>query len=504
MYIIYIRRTLMIQLKNIEVLKSKENFHYIAWEALPPDESVPPLAPEDDPDNYEYRVFWSNNILYGYNSLKDDNGNDIVIGSDNLQLGVTHMRKHFNFNNVYYYCIAAFYKNDSSLGIKSDPVYYGMFSDGVHVQIKHAEDTLYDMYYGEPGLIIKRKPFGLECPDCWSPERQQRTKSKCGKCQDTGKVTGYYKPIATQMSFDSDPVKSDVQHSFENVTDTKRSRMSNYPIVRPRDLIVNTDENKRYTVTHIETTKLPKRAVADNDPRKDYSDKSLSRQNYVVSQMLTLQEIVTDNQEYYMNYDEIPSTCDDYSLPRFQTHEPATGDGVVDVSDDQVVTLDYSTDFTINEEGKLELTNPLDQVGLLSIQYSLVDGVNTLSNIPSVGSALSPGVDVETTLKRVVISTDKSNNINASSANIRVSILPIGSSVEHDPDDLSNVIFVSDFGDTQVGLKFYEVYTINADDGSGNCPSVVADNNIFVDIDPNNGWTFENIRVTLELELKVA
>jgi hypothetical protein len=99
------------------------------------------------------------------------------------------------------------------------------------------------------------------------------------------------------MAYDSDPKKSDSQKEWENTFDTKRARISNYPLVRPKDLIVNLDDNKRYVIMHVETTKLPK--ISENVS-------VLSKQNYIVSQLLTLEELNTDDNEYSIDIDNIP------------------------------------------------------------------------------------------------------------------------------------------------------------------------------------------------------
>ena len=91
------------------------------------------------------------------------------------------------------------------------------------------------------------------------------------------------------MAFDSDNRKSDSQRNFEDVYNSIRARTSNYPIIRPKDIIVNKDEYKRYVVLFVETTKLPKHAE---------SGIILSKQNYIVSQLLTLQELNPDDNEY--------------------------------------------------------------------------------------------------------------------------------------------------------------------------------------------------------------
>ena len=494
-----------ISFKNVEVVKTKENFHYVMWDVASDNASAPPgpYPPEDDPEQYYFVIYWSNDPASGFHSIKNDDGTDVQIDGANgpMEYSIRHYRKHYNFNNKYYYCIVAYHKTITSQAVKSNVVYQGQFSDGVHIQIKFAEDTLYSMYYGEPCLIIKRKPYGEPCPNCWSEARQQRTKSNCSVCQNTGKIYGYYQPIEMQISFDSDPVKSDVQKDYENVLDTKRGRISNYPMVKPRDIIINLDDNKRYVITHIETTKLPLRATF-NTSKPDGEEITLSKQNYVVSQLLTMQEINADDQEYFMNYCNIPTECDDYSLPRFQTHEPATGEAPISVDENQVVSLNYSDDFDVNENGELVLKNPLDKVGMLDIDYLYTSGTNSAISIPNIIQNLIPGGNITSTVRRVVISIDKVGNVDDENpAIIRVSSYLSNSSYQPGMGDtlvLKNFIAKDEFS----GIKYYINKDLYIDDTE--LIAINPNKSIYVDVIPNGSWTFDVVRVSVKIEMKVV
>jgi len=180
---------------------------------------------------------------------------------------------------------------------ESSPVFMGMEFDGIHAVIEHAEQTLYDMIYGEPCSIVKKKETGVRCTKCWSESRQQRILTKCDVCRGSGFISGYYCAGDIRIAFDSSPKKSDSQKNFEDVYNAMRARASNTIIIRPKDLIINRDNNRRYVVLHVETTKLPLLAT---------SDSVLSKRNHIISQLLTLQELNPDDNEYDMNIDSLP------------------------------------------------------------------------------------------------------------------------------------------------------------------------------------------------------
>jgi len=343
------------QFSLVEVVKTKNNTFYIEWDMAPgTGESV---------DDWKFQIHWSFDPAEGFLPVTDENEDPIEIDGAVGPLVYDHQHWQYNFNKDRYYKVLAIFKADENINFFSEKVYIGMYSDGHHETMRHAEETLYTMYHGEPCLIIKRKSFGARCPTCWSPERQQRVRSHCDTCQGTGYVVGYYQPISIQVSFDSDPKKSDSQKEWENVYDTKRARLSNYPLVRPKDLIVNQDDNKRYVISHVETTKLPR--VSQLEP-----ELTLSKQNYILSQLLTLEELNPDDNEYFIDVDNIPDIpiSDEgqtgSTLPFFNDHMPVTVDPPLEITDGQQhIVLNYSSDDFEVVAGALALKNSTGSLG---------------------------------------------------------------------------------------------------------------------------------------------
>jgi len=279
--------------KNVEVIKTKENFFYLDWDL---EQNDPAPIPPESIDDYKFQIYWARDPASGFLAVLDDSGNPVEIDGAIGPLSYTHRVKQYDFEQEQYYKIYAIQKIDPFVTLFSWIVFIGMYEDGIHETMRYAEDLLYSRYYGEPCVIIKRKSFGTRCPECWSPERQQRNKSHCETCDGSGFLAGFYQPISIQISFDSNPAKNDLQKEWENSYNTKRARLSNYPLVRPKDLIVNLDDNKRYVIAHVETTKLPKLSP---------SISVLSKQNYILSQLLTLEELNTDDNEYHIDIDNI-------------------------------------------------------------------------------------------------------------------------------------------------------------------------------------------------------
>lgn len=372
----------------VEALKTKENWFYIEWDMTP--------ALGESIDDYKFQIWWSFDPMSGFLAVSDEQGDPIVIDGAVGPLSYTHQYNQYNFNKDRYYKVLAIdkfpaptigaistfgqtpeedplliatfgYINTGAAGdgFFSNKVWIGMYKNGVHETIKHAEDTLYRMYHGEPCLVIKRKSFGARCPVCWSQERRQVIKSHCDTCHGTGFVIGYYQPIATQISFDSDPRKVDGQKEWENIYDSKRARVCNYPLLRPKDLIVNTDDYKRYAITHVETTKLPRLSELDG------STVILSKQNYILSQLLSLEELNPDDNEYFIDIDGIPSVPESEegntgsTMPYFNDHMPVTVDAPLIITDGkQHLNFSINTDDFVIEDGELKLKYSSGAIGI--------------------------------------------------------------------------------------------------------------------------------------------
>lgn len=283
---------------KVEVLKTNENFFYIAWEAdaSPITTPSPTTSAPESIDDYKFQIHWARDPASGFLPVLNAEGFPLEIDGAVGPLSYLHRLTQYDFNQDSYYKILSIKKDDPNVTLFSSIVFVGIYFDGVQDTIRYIESLLYNEYTGCPCLIIKRKSFGARCPNCWSAERQQRKQSHCDVCNGTGYTAGFYQPIESQISFDSDPKKSDSQKEFENVFDTKRARLSNYPLVRPKDLIVCTDDNKRYVIAHVETTKLPLLSTISN-PK--------SKQDYIISQLLTLEELNTDDNEYRIDVNAI-------------------------------------------------------------------------------------------------------------------------------------------------------------------------------------------------------
>ena len=339
----------MAEFNDLEVIKTIENYFYLEWMFTPDSGQL-----EAD---YKFFILWSQDPESGYQEVLDSMGDPIEVPPN--QNFFTHEFRQYNFNIQRYYkvkAVAQFGANDETI---SDYTYVGIFRDGPTNVIWRNELIRVKTYCGEPAHIIKRHTFGARCPECYDEYRGTRKYGHCPVCNGTTFLYGWYQPIPIQIDTDADPSKSVSNKNFEDIYDDRVFRMTNYPLVRPGDLIVLDDNNKRLEVIGVQRTKLPLRATPNAvGPEDDQNPgvKQMSRQNYYLSQLISVKEYVTSDDEYFIdiaNIPEIPNEDQpngDYCPPSFLTVDPP-----LELTGRHLTFLYNHNDFRVNSENELEL-----------------------------------------------------------------------------------------------------------------------------------------------------
>lgn len=105
---------------------------------------------------------------------------------------------------------------------------------------------------GVPVLIMQRV-FDLDnrCT-CWDPVMGQTTSSSCELCYGTGFAGGYHTPILTLAQIQPESKQSGPGDTLRQPRQAS-ALFSNYPILRPRDLVVELNKGRRYRVGPINT-----------------------------------------------------------------------------------------------------------------------------------------------------------------------------------------------------------------------------------------------------------
>jgi len=114
--------------------------------------------------------------------------------------------------------------------------------DGLEMTRLH--NVLLREYVGRQCAVLSIRTFGDRCHTCYDTLTGRRTMSSCKTCWNTGFLRGYHKPILAYIQID--PSDKAQTNGRELVSEQvfANSRMGIYPIVKPRDIIVEREGNK--------------------------------------------------------------------------------------------------------------------------------------------------------------------------------------------------------------------------------------------------------------------
>lgn len=125
--------------------------------------------------------------------------------------------------------------------------------DLIALEIQRQEDILFREFIGRPCWLFPVRTFGEKCT-CFDKTLGRQARSNCITCFDTGFIGGYLRPVEVWIQIDPDANNS-ANTSVIGETQPKNTscRMGPYPLVKPKDLIIEA-ENKRWKVVTASAT----------------------------------------------------------------------------------------------------------------------------------------------------------------------------------------------------------------------------------------------------------
>jgi len=72
-------------------------------------------------------------------------------------------------------------------------------------EIRRRHNLLLREFIGRPMLYYRLRTDGVRCHDCWGDLENQRVKSHCDTCFDTGFITGFFNPVVLMVNMKDDP-----------------------------------------------------------------------------------------------------------------------------------------------------------------------------------------------------------------------------------------------------------------------------------------------------------
>lgn len=228
--------------------------------------------------------------IYRSFSPQDDFEMIGIVDGDAPQPTYIDADKQCTNNNYRYYKIKAVSKDNPEIYLWSDIKHLGNVTDGILKTIIYRHTLLLKNFSGEPCLILIAKISGAQCPNCWNELKMKPTEHYCETCYGTGFLDGFHKPIRNvEVNIDPSPRISNIKPVDEDQEKGITAWLNNYPLLKPRDIIISEYDNKRYRVVRIDRTQ--KKLIAVYTRQK-------SIQPVISRQILSLQEINFNDIEY--------------------------------------------------------------------------------------------------------------------------------------------------------------------------------------------------------------
>lgn len=151
-----------------------------------------------------------------------------------------------------YYCVRAQHRETGEV-FNAQPVTMLPRPPLDALEIIRRNDLLFREYTGRPCILYPVRTFGQRCTACFDITTSRRTMSSCRVCWNTGFLRGFHTPVVVYVQID--PSGNPLQHIPPAMTDSKstQARMGVYPLVKPRDILVES-ENKRWRVAGVNYT----------------------------------------------------------------------------------------------------------------------------------------------------------------------------------------------------------------------------------------------------------
>jgi len=149
------------------------------------------------------------------------------------------------------------------------PVALAAQPDLIALEIQRRMNLVLIEYNGRRCLLFPALTSGQRCPVCFDTGTRGNTISRsktqnCQTCYDTTFVGGYAKPILFFMQIDPGPTEPQLLDITERASVTTSSRTSAYPVLKPRDVIVD-PENVRWQVEKVSMTQK-RGAIVHQEP----------------------------------------------------------------------------------------------------------------------------------------------------------------------------------------------------------------------------------------------
>lgn len=148
---------------------------------------------------------------------------------------------------------------ESGRYVEYGPEYLRAAPDRMALEMQRREQLLFREFAGRKALLYPIITSGSRCGSCWDVNERGNTigrpiQQSCGSCFGTTFVGGYATPLIVYLQID--PSTEGLQHTDlgDRTPVNTSGRLSSFPPLKPRDMIVDA-ENNRWQVESITPTR---------------------------------------------------------------------------------------------------------------------------------------------------------------------------------------------------------------------------------------------------------
>jgi hypothetical protein len=131
--------------------------------------------------------------------------------------------------------------------------------DLIALELRRHMQLLFREFAARRCWVLPARTFGQRC-SCYNATLKQKRTSGCKLCFDTGFVRGYLHPIESWIQIDPSAKTEQNTNVGAQQQSNTTARLSWYPPLKPRDLIIE-PENRRWRVVQVNQTEQGRAAV---------------------------------------------------------------------------------------------------------------------------------------------------------------------------------------------------------------------------------------------------
>ena len=136
--------------------------------------------------------------------------------------------------------------------------------DRIGLSIIRRNELVLRRFVGVKCFILQERTFGQRCNNCWDNIKQRRKLSNCIICFDTGFLGGFFEPIPALVNLSPSAKQVQKMNFGELTPDQTPAWMGNFPELKPRDILIEEHDGKRWRVVNMVPTRKRRSIIHQN------------------------------------------------------------------------------------------------------------------------------------------------------------------------------------------------------------------------------------------------